>query len=99
MALIYFLGMSAAAAYPIMMGSCAFLLPIAGFKFVKKGAYDRKVSLVLQVTGAAGILVAIYVFTSIPLNVLKWIVIGVLLYTSVTLFLTWQKKRKVRPAV
>ncbi|GHV79201.1 UPF0721 transmembrane protein [Spirochaetia bacterium] len=94
MALVYFLGMSSAAAYPIMMGSCAFLLPIAGFKFVKTGAYDRKVSLVLQAAGSAGILIAIYVFTSIPLNVLRWIVIGVLLYTSVTLLLTYVKKRE-----
>ncbi len=44
MALIYFLGMSPAVAFPIMMGSCAFLMPVASMKFVKEGAYNKKAS-------------------------------------------------------
>ncbi|MBO0564727.1 permease, partial [Clostridium botulinum] len=42
MALVYALGMSPKVAFPIMMGSCAFLMPAASLKFVKEGAYDRK---------------------------------------------------------
>ena len=41
MALVLLLGMSADAAFPIMMGSCAFLMPSAGIKFVKEGKYNR----------------------------------------------------------
>ena len=38
MALIYALGMSPLVAFPIMMGSCAFLMPPASAKFIKEGA-------------------------------------------------------------
>jgi hypothetical protein len=45
MALVYMLGMTPAVAFPIMMGSCAFLMPVASAKFIKAGAYNRKASL------------------------------------------------------
>ena len=44
MALVYALGMSPLVAFPIMMGSCAFLMPPASAKFIKEGAYYRKAS-------------------------------------------------------
>ena len=45
MALVYFLGMSAKVAYPIMMGSCAVLMPVASIRFIKEGNYPRKAKL------------------------------------------------------
>ena len=36
MALVFALGMSPAVAFPIMMGSCAFLMPMASLKFIKE---------------------------------------------------------------
>ena len=47
MALVYFLGLSPAVAFPIMMGSCATLMPVCSVKFIKEGAYPRKASLLL----------------------------------------------------
>lgn len=82
MALVYALGMSPAVAFPIMMGSCAMLMPAAGIKFVKEGAYDRKASLGLTIGGAIGVFIAVYLVTSLPLNVLKWLVIVVITYTG-----------------
>lgn len=41
MALVLLLGMSADVAFPVMMGSCAFLMPSAGITFVKEGKYHR----------------------------------------------------------
>ena len=35
--LVSLLGMSPSTAFPIMMGSCAFLMPTAGIRFVKRG--------------------------------------------------------------
>ena len=42
MAMISALGVNVTAAFPVMMGSCAFLMPSAGLKFLKAGKYDRK---------------------------------------------------------
>lgn len=85
MALVYALGMSPAVAFPIMMGSCAMLMPAAGMKFVKEGAYDRKASVALSIGGAVGVFIAVYLVTSLPLNVLKWLVIGVITYTGIVM--------------
>jgi uncharacterized membrane protein YfcA len=45
MALVYLLGLSPQVAFPIMMGSCAFLMPPASFKFIKSGNYNKKAAL------------------------------------------------------
>ncbi len=82
MALVYLLGLSPRVAFPIMMGSCAFLQPIASFKFISEGAYDRKASLWITLTGAAGVLIAAYIVKSLPLTTLKWIVVCIIIYTG-----------------
>lgn len=86
MALVYLLGMSPAVAFPIMMGSCAFLMPVASIKFVKEGAYNRKASLAIGLFGLVGVFIAAYIVKSLPLDVLRWLVIAVITYTSVTMF-------------
>jgi len=82
MALIYGLGMSPLVAFPIMMGSCAFLMPPASAKFIKEGAYNRKASIAMIIPGAIAVLIAAFLVKSLPLETLRWIVIAVILYTS-----------------
>ncbi|WDV46817.1 sulfite exporter TauE/SafE family protein [Clostridiaceae bacterium M8S5] len=86
MALIYVLGLSSKIAFPIMMGSCAFLMPVASVKFVKEGAYDKRAALGVTIGGIVGVIIAAYIVKELPLNVLKWLVDAVILYTSFTLF-------------
>jgi uncharacterized membrane protein YfcA len=93
MALIYFLGMSPAVAFPIMMGSCAFLMPAASVKFVKEGAYDRRAAMGITVGGIVGVVIAAFLVKSLPLNILTWLVIAVILYTSITML-----KSAMKPA-
>ena len=45
MILVGLLGMNAKAAFPIMMGSCAFLMPVASARFVQKDAYSLRPAL------------------------------------------------------
>lgn len=82
MALIYGLGMSPLVAFPIMMGSCAFLMPPASAKFIKEGAYNRKASIAMIIPGAIAVLIAAFLVKSLPLDTLRWVVIVVILYTS-----------------
>jgi uncharacterized membrane protein YfcA len=86
MALVFLLGMSPQVAFPIMMGSCAFLMPPASFKFIKSGAYNRKAALVMAIPGTIAVLIAALVVKSLPLDVLRWLVIAIVLYTSATMF-------------
>lgn len=86
MALVYALGMSPKVAFPIMMCSCAFLLPSASVKFIKEEAYDRQASMMIAIFGIVGVLVAAYIVKELPLSILKWLVVVVLIYTSINMF-------------
>ncbi len=54
MALVYMLGLNPLVAFPIMMASCAGLMPVAGVNFIKTGDYARKVSLAITMVGSLG---------------------------------------------
>jgi uncharacterized membrane protein YfcA len=85
MVLVSALGMNPAAAFPIMMGSCAFLMPAASVRFVGQDSWDPKATLGLVVGGIPGVLVATYLVRSLPLGALRILVALVVLYTGVTL--------------
>jgi uncharacterized membrane protein YfcA len=85
MALIFALGMSPAVAFPIMMGSCAFLMPPASAKFIKEGAYNRKGSLYMAIFGSIAVLIAALIVKSLLLEILRWVVIGVICFPSVVM--------------
>ena len=58
MILISLLGMNPAAAFPIMMGSCAFLMPVASVRFLRSGRYDPRALLGLLAGGLPAVLIA-----------------------------------------
>ncbi|MDP2856749.1 MAG: permease [Bacillota bacterium] len=85
MILVALLGMDPRAAFPIMMGACAFLMPVAGLRFVKRGSFSPRASLGLTLGGVPAVLVAALIVKSLPLETLRWGVVVVVLYTSVTM--------------
>jgi len=86
MALVFSLGMSPKVAFPIMMGSCAFLMPPASVKFIKEGAYNRKASFSMAITGLVGVFIAAFIVKMLPLDILKWLVLVVVVLTSMIMF-------------
>ncbi|MDD5823530.1 MAG: permease [Firmicutes bacterium] len=84
MALVAILGMNVGAAFPIMMGGCAFLLAFGNVpKFVKEKKYDMVASCYTAILGTIGVLIAYFLVKSLPLDILMWLVIVVVLYTSI----------------
>jgi len=92
MAMVYALGMHPRVAFPIMMTATAMLMAAGSARFVKEGAVDRKAALALTLAGVLGVFVAAYIVKSLPLMVLKWVVMGVVLYTSMWMFLSARRK-------
>jgi len=92
MALVYSLGMHPRAAFPIMMGACALMMPWCSIRFVRSSAYDPKASFGLTALGIVGVLIAAYIVKSLPLTMLKWVVVVVILYTSTMMFRSIRKK-------
>lgn len=86
MALCAALGMNIGTAFPIMMGSCAFLMNAACFKFIKEGKYDRKAALCLALFGCVGVFIAYKVACFFSLKTLTYIICVVMIYTSIMFF-------------
>lgn len=91
--MIALLGMSPATAFPIMMGSCAFLMPIGSLRFVKSGAYNLKAALGLAIGGIPAVLLAAYVVKSLPARVVAWLVVFVVLYAAITMLRAAAKEK------
>jgi uncharacterized membrane protein YfcA len=83
--LISLLGMNPLAAFPIMMGSCAFLMPIGGVRFIRLQRYSPRAALGLALGGIPGVLIAAFVVKSLPITVLRWLVVIVVLYAAATM--------------
>jgi len=79
------LGMDPTAAFPIMMGSGAFVAAIAGVRFVGAGRFHWRAALGLTIGGLPGVLVAVWLVKSLPLATLRGLVLVVVAYASATL--------------
>ncbi len=80
--LVSLLGMNPIAAFPIMMGSCAFLMPVAGLRFIAAQRYDARAALGLALGGIPGVLIAAFIVKQLPLLWLRWLVVIVVLYAA-----------------
>jgi uncharacterized membrane protein YfcA len=90
MILVYLLGMNPAAAFPIMMGSCAFLMPISTVRFVKNGSYHVQAALGLALGGLPAALIAALIVKSLSLTAVRWLVVVVVVYTAINMLMTAQ---------
>jgi uncharacterized membrane protein YfcA len=74
-----------------MMGSCAFLMPVASIRFLKARRYDRTAALGLALGGIPGVLLAAFLVKSLPLDAVRMLVVIVIGYTAATL---WRDARR-----
>jgi uncharacterized membrane protein YfcA len=93
MILVSLLGMAPTAAFPIMMGSCAFLMPISSVRFVRTRTYDARAALGLALGGLPAVLIAAYLVRSMSLDAVRWLVVVVVVYTAVNMLVTAKPDR------
>jgi uncharacterized membrane protein YfcA len=83
--MISLLGMNPTAAFPIMMGSCAFLMPTASMQFIRKERYHLRAGIGLAIGGIPAVLIAALIVKSLPLQYVRWLVVVVVVYTATAL--------------
>ena len=91
--LVSLLGMNPIAAFPIMMGSCAFLMPVAGLRFIATQRYDARAAAGLALGGIPGVLIAAFIVKQLPLLWLRWLVVAVVLYTAIAMLRAARERR------
>jgi uncharacterized membrane protein YfcA len=85
MILVSLLGMDPKAAFPIMMGSCAFLMPTATVRFVRMDSYAPRPALGLALGGLPGVLIAALIVKELPLTWVRWLVVVAVLYAAISM--------------
>ena len=95
MILVSLLGMNPTAAFPIMMGSCAFLMPAASTRFIREGRYNLPASVGLTLAGTPAVIIAAKLVESLRLDVVKWLVVAVVVYTAVTMLRSAAKEGRL----
>jgi uncharacterized membrane protein YfcA len=95
MILIYLLGMDPKAAFPIMMGSCAFLMPVASARFIKEKFFDVRAVLGLAIGGLPAVLIAALIVKSLPIKWMLWLVVVVVTYTAITMLMASRRSIQI----
>ncbi len=83
--LVTALGMTERSAFPIMMGACAFLMPVAVARFIRARAYHTPAMLGMAIAGIPAVLLAVKWFQDLPMTYVKVLVICVVTYTAVSM--------------
>lgn len=92
MATTYFMGMNPLAAFPIMMANVAIASPLSATQFIKHKLYNKQISVVCSLIGILGTVTTSFFITNIDTNLLKWLVVIVLIYTSYTMLFKKDKE-------
>jgi uncharacterized membrane protein YfcA len=93
--LVSFLGMVETTAFPIMMGSCAFLMPVNSAEFIRKKKFDLKATIGLALGGIPAVLIAAYIVKSLNLYYVRWLVVVVVVYTAISMLRSAMEERQV----
>ncbi len=99
MVLVSMLGMDPIVAFPVMMGSCAFLMPLASTRFLQLGKVDLRAVVGIVVGGVPAVLVAAFIVKSLPLTALRWLVVIVVTYTAFLLLQSARRAAALRTGV
>lgn len=99
MAIVYFAGMDPLVSFPIMMGSCAAVIPMSSITYVRAGKYEKMMSIIIMITGVIGVGIAAFVVKNMNKDILVWIVVVVVYIASITTLRQALKKDEPEAAV
>jgi uncharacterized membrane protein YfcA len=91
------MGMNPRLCFPIMAGAAALMGASAGIRHINTGNLDLRVVIGLTVAGIPAVFVAAYLVVSMPLEVLRWLVLVVVLYAAAIMFRAALQGRRQEP--
>jgi uncharacterized membrane protein YfcA len=95
MILVALLGMNPIAAFPIMMGSCAFLMPVGSVRFIEKRSYALRPALGLALGGVPAVLIAVYIVKQLDPFYVRWGVVVVVVYTALAMLRSAMRENRL----
>jgi uncharacterized membrane protein YfcA len=80
------MGLDPRYAFPIMAGGAALMGAAASTRHIQIGQIDLRIVLGLAIGGIPAVLVAAFVVKTMPIEILRWLVIVVVLYAAAVMF-------------
>ena len=93
------MGMDPRLCFPIMAGGAALAAGSASVRHINAGEVDLRIAGAIALGGIPAVLVAAFVVKSMPLEVLRWLVIGVVLYAAFVMLRAATTGRDAEPVV
>jgi uncharacterized membrane protein YfcA len=93
MVVLALLGLHPLGAFPIMMGTCGLVQPVASLRFFKTGRFSFGSAVGLTIGGSVGVLIAIFIVRQLPLAALRWLVVVVVSYASMSMLRSALRER------
>ena len=91
--MVSMLGMNPDTGFPIMMSSCAFLMPSASIPFVRNKCYSASAAVGLTIAGVPAVILAAFVVKKLSMYWIQWLVAVVVIYTAVMLLRAAARER------
>jgi sulfite exporter TauE/SafE len=88
------MGMDPRLCFPIMAGGAALTGAGASIRHIQMGQIDLRIALGLTLGGIPAVLVAAFIVKSMPLDILRWLVIVVVLYAAAVMLVSAIKGRR-----
>jgi len=82
LALLSLMGMNPRLCFPIMAGGAALASAGASVRHLSIGQVDLRIALGLAIGGVPAVLIAAFIVKSMPVEVLRWLVVVVVVYTA-----------------
>jgi uncharacterized membrane protein YfcA len=80
------MGMDPRLCFPIMAGAAALMGASAGIRHIRTGKLDLRVVIGLTLGGIPAVFVAAYIVVTMPLELLRWLVLVVVIYAAAIMF-------------
>jgi len=80
------MGMDPRLAFPIMAGGASLVVAGAGARHIAIGQIDFRIVIGMTIGGVPAVLVAAFIVKSMPIEMLRWLVIVVVLYAAAVMF-------------
>jgi uncharacterized membrane protein YfcA len=93
MIVVTLLGLHPLASFPIMMGACGLVQPMAGLQFFRSGRFGFGTSIALTIASIPGVLLAAFVVKRLPLTELRWLVVLVVIYAAWSMLRSYVSSR------
>jgi uncharacterized membrane protein YfcA len=94
MIVLALLGLHPLAAFPIMMGACGLVQPVASLRFLQSGRFALRSALGLTIGGVFGVFIAAFVVKRLPITALRWLVIVVVIYASILMLRSARRSKR-----